>query len=92
MATLTVAPRVAHNGQALTLQQHPQRDFQTYIVDQPERGFFTIDRSLFTDPEIFELEMEYIFEGGAGYTSRMRASSPGPTISSPPRWDASRSS
>ena len=52
MAT-SVAPHEAHNGRAFTPQQRPPRDFQTYIVDQPERGFFTIDRSLFTDPEIF---------------------------------------
>ena len=51
------------NGRTFTPRQRPPRYFQTYVVDQPEQGFFTIDRSLFTDPDIFELEMAYIFEG-----------------------------
>ncbi len=69
MTRPTVAPRVAHNGRALTSKHPLQRDFQMYIVDQPEQGFFTIDRSLFTDPELFELEMEYIFEGSWVYVA-----------------------
>ena len=43
-------------------RQSFQRDFRTYIIDQPEQGLFTIDRAVFTDPELFALEMQYIFE------------------------------
>ncbi len=68
MAT-SVAPHEAPNGRTFTPRQRPPLDFQTYIVDQPEQGFFTIDRSLFTDPEIFELEMAYIFEGSWIYVA-----------------------
>jgi benzoate/toluate 1,2-dioxygenase alpha subunit len=39
------------------------RDFHTYVVDRLGEGQFTIDRALFTDPDLFELEMKYIFEG-----------------------------
>jgi benzoate/toluate 1,2-dioxygenase alpha subunit len=37
------------------------RGFDGYIVDEP--GMFTVDRAVFTDPGLFELEMKYIFEG-----------------------------
>jgi benzoate/toluate 1,2-dioxygenase alpha subunit len=33
------------------------------VVDDPERGIFRARRSMFTDPELFELELKYIFEG-----------------------------
>src|SRR5690348_13576157 len=33
------------------------------IVDDPEQGVYRGRREAFTDPEIFELEMKYIFEG-----------------------------
>lgn len=45
-------------------QQLTPKDFQSYVVDQPDAQVFTIDRALFTDPALFELEMKYIFEGG----------------------------
>lgn len=38
-------------------------DFQAYLVDAPQDGMFTLDRSVFTDPQLFDLEMRYIFEG-----------------------------
>ena len=34
------------------------------IDDRPEDGVFRINRAIFDDPEIFELEMQRIFEGG----------------------------
>jgi benzoate/toluate 1,2-dioxygenase alpha subunit len=52
-----------HNSQGVTLAGQTVRDFQSYIVDRPEAGEFTVDRALFRDPELFELEMQYIFEG-----------------------------
>jgi len=51
------------NGAAVTLPTSTTKDLPAYIRDHPERGEFTIDRSIFTDPEIFDLEMRYIFEG-----------------------------
>jgi benzoate/toluate 1,2-dioxygenase alpha subunit len=47
----------------IAVSRAPERDLQTYIVDQPETGAFTVDRALFADLALFELEMKYIFEG-----------------------------
>jgi len=33
------------------------------IVDDKEAGVFRANRRIFTDEEIFELEMKYVFEG-----------------------------
>jgi benzoate/toluate 1,2-dioxygenase alpha subunit len=63
MGTHTFAPKVRHTGLDVTLARQPARDVQTYIVDNPQEGMFTVDRALFSDPELFELEMKYIFEG-----------------------------
>ena len=35
-----------------------------YVRDNPERGEFRVHRDLFTDKDLFELEMAHIFEGG----------------------------
>jgi Phenylpropionate dioxygenase and related ring-hydroxylating dioxygenases, large terminal subunit len=37
-------------------------DFASYLMDDKEHGIYRSDRKVFTDPEIFELEMKYIFE------------------------------
>lgn len=37
-------------------------DFKKFIDDRPEEGIYRIDRRVFTDPELFDLEMKYIFE------------------------------
>ena len=63
MDTHTVEREVGRDGQGFTLADQTVRDFQSYIVDRPEDGMFTVDRALFRDPELFELEMKYIFEG-----------------------------
>ncbi len=52
-----------HTGLDVTLARQPARHVQTYIVDNPQEGMFTVDRAIFSDPTIFELEMKYIFEG-----------------------------
>ena len=39
------------------------RDVHDYIMDQPEQGVFTVDRDVFRDPRVFDLEMQHIFEG-----------------------------
>ncbi len=63
MATHLVEQPLDTNGQEVILAHHPVRDFQAYIVDHSEEGVFTVDRAIFSDPAIFELEMKYIFEG-----------------------------
>ena len=37
-------------------------DFSSYIDERPDEGIYRVDRSIFTDPALFELEMKYIFE------------------------------
>jgi benzoate/toluate 1,2-dioxygenase alpha subunit len=37
------------------------------VVDDPQAGIFRCRRDVFTDPEIFELEMKHIFEGNWVY-------------------------
>src|SRR5690606_15553825 len=63
MGTRTFEPDVHHTGRDVSLTRQPTRDVQAYIVDNPQGGMFTVDRALFLDPELFELEMKYIFEG-----------------------------
>src|SRR5437867_9351063 len=63
METHAVEQTGNRDGHEVTPARYPARDFRAYIVDRPEEGMFTIDRALFVDPELFELEMKYIFEG-----------------------------
>jgi len=63
MGTPTFESEVSHYGPEVTLARQPVRDVQACVVDRPETGEFTVDRALFSDPELFELEMKYIFEG-----------------------------
>ena len=56
-----------HDGQAIVLNGESSRALGSYVVDEPETGMFTIDRALFIDPALFELEMQYIFEGSWVY-------------------------
>jgi nitrite reductase/ring-hydroxylating ferredoxin subunit len=63
MATQTGMFTKGANGAAVTLPPHSEKDFRAYIHDHPEREEFTVDRSIFTDPDIFNLEMRAIFEG-----------------------------
>jgi len=37
-------------------------DFASYLIEDEEKGIYRADRRVFTDPEIYELEMKYIFE------------------------------
>jgi benzoate/toluate 1,2-dioxygenase alpha subunit len=63
MDASTVDNAVSSNGPEVTLARQSVGDVRAYIVDRPEEGMFTVDRALFRDPELFELEMKYIFEG-----------------------------
>lgn len=40
---------------------------ETAIIHNPEAGLFRCRRDIFTDPELFELEMQHIFEGNWVY-------------------------
>ncbi|PCH85322.1 MAG: benzoate 1,2-dioxygenase large subunit [Piscirickettsiaceae bacterium] len=37
-------------------------NFEDFLIDDKEKGIYRADRKVFTDPEIYELEMKYIFE------------------------------
>src|ERR1043166_3435904 len=63
MGTSTLVNAPGSNGPEVTLVPRPVHDVRAYVVDNPEDGMFTVDRALFSDPELFELEMKYIFEG-----------------------------
>ena len=39
-----------------------KRDFENLVIDRIDDGRFTVHRDALRDPEIFELEMRYIFE------------------------------
>ena len=34
----------------------------SYLDERSDEGVVRLDRDVFTDPEVFELEMKYIFE------------------------------
>ena len=40
-----------------------QATLDTALVDDAATGAYRVGREIFTDPEIFELEMKHIFEG-----------------------------
>ena len=40
-----------------------QTTLDTALVDDAATGTFQVARDIFTDPDIFELEMKHIFEG-----------------------------
>ena len=43
------------------------RKVDSALQDVPAKGLFRVDRDIFTDPELFELEMTHIFEGNWVY-------------------------
>ena len=40
-----------------------RRKVDSAVVEDPEKGIYRARRNMFTDPDLFELEMKYIFEG-----------------------------
>ena len=63
MATQAFMPDIHSHSIHPSVRQRPPLDLQTYLVDSPQDGMFTVDRSIFIDPQLFDLEMKYIFEG-----------------------------
>ncbi|WP_448508485.1 aromatic ring-hydroxylating oxygenase subunit alpha, partial [Immundisolibacter sp.] len=45
------------------VEAHSFLEPRELVVDQPDDGTFLVSRRLFTDAELFELEMKHIFEG-----------------------------
>src|SRR3990170_4066452 len=56
-------------GGTMTQTQHrsARSTLTDAVVDDPERGIYRAKRQIFTDEEIFELEMKHIFEGNWVY-------------------------
>ena len=44
-------------------------DLQSLLDERPEEGVFRVNRRMFTDEQIFDLEIEHIFEGGWVYVA-----------------------
>jgi len=63
MDTNSFEQALSASGREPMSEGQPVRDFRTYVVDRPAEEMFTVDRALFSDPGLFELEMRYIFEG-----------------------------
>ncbi len=42
---------------------HLRSTLDTAVVEDPEAGLYRANRRIFTDEEVFELEMRHIFEG-----------------------------
>src|SRR4051812_12826529 len=40
-----------------------RKTLDTEVEDDPTNGVYRVSRDIFTDPQIFELEMKHIFEG-----------------------------
>jgi hypothetical protein len=40
-----------------------QKTLDTAVQDDPANGIYRVSREIFTDPEIFELEMKHILRG-----------------------------
>ncbi|UGA41385.1 hypothetical protein HU230_0023680 [Bradyrhizobium quebecense] len=59
------------------------REISRLIDDRPSERIFEVDRRIFTDPDVFDAELRYIFEAN-GISSAWNPRSPGPTTSSPP--------
>jgi benzoate/toluate 1,2-dioxygenase alpha subunit len=45
------------------MDTHLVEEIDAAIVEDKENGLYRAKRDIFTDPELFELEMKYIFEG-----------------------------
>lgn len=67
---------------------HPHLDVENAIIEKPDEGVYRANRSIFTDEEIFELEMKYILATGS--SSPTTASCPSPATTSRPISDGHR--
>ncbi len=61
------------------------------LVEDPETGRYQVRRSVFTDEQLFDLEMTHIFEGNWIYLAH-ESQIPKLATTSPPTWAVSPSS
>lgn len=61
MGNTTIASAINKPRQLSDQEGRQVRSFGGYIVDA--EGMFSVDRSVFSDPGVFDLEMQYVFEG-----------------------------
>ncbi|WP_425914561.1 hypothetical protein [Pseudomonas sp. GWSMS-1] len=59
------------------------------LQEDKEKGIFRCKREMFTDPRLFDLEMQHIFEGNWLYLAH-ESQIPRRTITTPPPWGVSR--
>src|SRR4051794_12986686 len=59
----TSASNQARNNRRNGMLDTVQKTVETALEDDADKGVFRVARDIFTDPEVFELEMKYIFEG-----------------------------
>jgi benzoate/toluate 1,2-dioxygenase subunit alpha len=67
-----------------------EKALATVLEDNAQAGTYRVARDIFTDPEIFELEMKHIFEGNWIYLAHENQI-PTRTTTSQLIWVASRS-
>ena len=53
----------AHRGQEDAVLKEMHQIVETAVDENPETGVYRCRRDIFTDPDLFELEMQHIFEG-----------------------------
>jgi benzoate/toluate 1,2-dioxygenase alpha subunit len=51
------------------VHETPARQIDDFVQEIPDRGIHRMKRQVFTDDELFELEMKYIFEGNWVYVA-----------------------
>jgi phenylpropionate dioxygenase-like ring-hydroxylating dioxygenase large terminal subunit len=68
-----------------------RKTLEMAVEDDPASGLYRVSRDIFTDPEIFELEIKHIFEGNWVYLAHESQIRTRTTISQP-IWAVSRSS
>jgi hypothetical protein len=61
-----------------------QQTLDKAVEDNAKQGIYRVARDIFTDPEIFELEMKHIFEGNWIYLAH-ESQIPNKNVSTPER-------
>ena len=87
----SLAPSGKSQEQKKSMLDTIQKTLDTAVEDDPPSGVYRVSRDIFTDPQMFELEMKHIFEGNWIYLAHGARSRTRTTISRP-IWAVSRSS
>jgi len=67
-------------------------DIDRLFVDQPDAWQFEVSRSLFTDQELFDLEMKHIVRGHLDFPVPRKPGGQAERLFPHPHWAVSRSS